>query len=355
MPSLRYVRLQAMLPLIIHRGEPKSALVIGFGTGITAGAVLHYPGLQKRVCVELLPAVVRAGEMFPENYKAWSDPRMQVRIGDGRQELLRSAERYDLITLEPPPAHPPKVSSISIRPTSINSPAKGWGRMVSSHSGCRSPRRTMKTRARWSAAFLTCSRMQRWTTELHEMLLVGSYSAHTTRLGSNRQPLQSERRKHGFAVCRHILAGSSARDLGDGARWLGTVCGARTPCYRRLSPHRIRSLGTTEGNYQNAAESARTRNRSSSNWRALMNSAGKLLSSVRVCWDFYTAGIAAYNGNRKAWTEAMRARPDRGRKQSLLSLDRRRREMSTSFTACFLGPQSHLKNLVGREVRISDK
>lgn len=64
MPSLRYVRLQAMLPLIIHRGEPKSALVIGFGTGIAAGAVLHYPGLQKRVCVELLPAVVRAGEMF---------------------------------------------------------------------------------------------------------------------------------------------------------------------------------------------------------------------------------------------------------------------------------------------------
>ena len=39
MPSLRYMRLQAMLPLIIHGGEPKSALVIGLGTGITAGAV----------------------------------------------------------------------------------------------------------------------------------------------------------------------------------------------------------------------------------------------------------------------------------------------------------------------------
>jgi spermidine synthase len=97
MPSLRYMRLQAMLPLMIHRGEPRSALVIGFGTGITAGAVLHYPKMQRRVCVELLPAVVTAGELFPENYKAGSNPRMEIRIRDGRQELLRSSERYDLI------------------------------------------------------------------------------------------------------------------------------------------------------------------------------------------------------------------------------------------------------------------
>src|ERR1700742_3264733 len=74
MPSLRYMRLQGMLPLMIHRGEPQSALVIGFGTGITAGVVLHYPQLRKRVCVELLPAVVRAGTLFPENYNANSDP-----------------------------------------------------------------------------------------------------------------------------------------------------------------------------------------------------------------------------------------------------------------------------------------
>jgi spermidine synthase len=73
LPSLRYMRLQAMLPLLIHHGEPKSALVIGFGTGITAGAVLHYPQLNRRVCVELLPAVVKAGQLFPENYKAGSD------------------------------------------------------------------------------------------------------------------------------------------------------------------------------------------------------------------------------------------------------------------------------------------
>src|SRR5262249_7445567 len=40
MTSLRYMRLQALLPLIVHRGEPHSALVIGLGTGITCGALL---------------------------------------------------------------------------------------------------------------------------------------------------------------------------------------------------------------------------------------------------------------------------------------------------------------------------
>jgi spermidine synthase len=29
---------------------------------------------------------------------------LQIRIGDGRHELLRSEERWDLITLEPPPS-----------------------------------------------------------------------------------------------------------------------------------------------------------------------------------------------------------------------------------------------------------
>lgn len=42
MPSLRYMRIQALLPLLIHNGEPRSTTVIGFGTGITAGAMLRY-------------------------------------------------------------------------------------------------------------------------------------------------------------------------------------------------------------------------------------------------------------------------------------------------------------------------
>jgi spermidine synthase len=38
MTSLRYMRMQALVPLIVHDGTPRSALVIGLGTGITGGA-----------------------------------------------------------------------------------------------------------------------------------------------------------------------------------------------------------------------------------------------------------------------------------------------------------------------------
>ncbi|WP_294331891.1 fused MFS/spermidine synthase [Pseudomonas sp.] len=103
MPSLRYMRLQALLPLLIHAGEPRSALVIGFGTGITAGAMLRYAGLERPVVAELLPEVLQAAPLFKGNYNAVSDPRLDIRLRDGRRELLRSADRYDLITLEPPP------------------------------------------------------------------------------------------------------------------------------------------------------------------------------------------------------------------------------------------------------------
>jgi predicted membrane-bound spermidine synthase len=103
MTSMRYMRLQALLPLILHAGEPKSVLVIGMGTGITSGALLRFPGLEHRVVAELLPEVVRAAGYFQGNFGVAADPGMDIRLRDGRRELLSNAQTYDLITLEPPP------------------------------------------------------------------------------------------------------------------------------------------------------------------------------------------------------------------------------------------------------------
>jgi spermidine synthase len=47
--------------------------------------------------------VVRAAPLFEGNFGVTADPRITLRIRDGRHELLASTERYDLITLEPPP------------------------------------------------------------------------------------------------------------------------------------------------------------------------------------------------------------------------------------------------------------
>jgi len=174
LPSRRYMRLQALLPLIIHRGEPRSALVIGFGTGITAGALSQYPGLTTRVVAELLPAVVRAAPQFDGNYGAGRDPGLDVRLRDGRRELLASPQTYDMITLEPPPPSAAGVVNLYSRdfyqlaakrlaPGGIL--AQWWPLPTQNDEDSRAMVR----------AFLDAfPHATLWTTELHEMLLVGS-------------------------------------------------------------------------------------------------------------------------------------------------------------------------------------
>jgi spermidine synthase len=102
LPSRRYMRLQGLLPLVIHNGTPRSALVIGLGTGITAGSLLVYP-LARRECAELVPAAVKAASLFNGNLGSSADSRLALHIGDGRHYLLATKQRFDLITLEPPP------------------------------------------------------------------------------------------------------------------------------------------------------------------------------------------------------------------------------------------------------------
>lgn len=174
MPSLRYMRIQALLPLLIHNGEPHSALVIGFGTGITAGALLRYPGLEQRVVAELLPAVVQAAPLFKGNYNAASDPGVQVRLRDGRQELLRSPQAYDLITLEPPP--PSAAGVVNLYSRDFYQLA---ARRLEKHGLLAQwlplPTQNIEDSQSLVRSFLDVfPYASLWTSEFHEMLLVGS-------------------------------------------------------------------------------------------------------------------------------------------------------------------------------------
>ena len=174
LPSLRYMRLQALLPLIIHNGEPKSALVIGLGTGITSGALLRFPGLEQRVVSELLPEVLKASNNFKGNFGASTDPRLDVRLRDGRRELLSNAQTYDLITLEPPP--PSAAGVANLYSTDFYALARSRlrpGGLVAQWL----PLPTQNdedTRALVRSFLDIYPHASLWTTELHEMLLVGS-------------------------------------------------------------------------------------------------------------------------------------------------------------------------------------
>jgi spermidine synthase len=174
LPSIRYMRLQALLPLVIHRGEPRSALVIGLGTGITAGSLLQYPGLDTRVCAELLPAVVHAASYFSGNFGAPSNPALEIRLVDGRRELVRSEQRYDLITLEPPP---PSAAGV------VNLYSRDFYQLAARRlqpDGLFAQWLPLPTQTDDDTRSLVRSFLDvfayatLWTTELHETLLVGS-------------------------------------------------------------------------------------------------------------------------------------------------------------------------------------
>jgi spermidine synthase len=174
LPSLRYMRLQALLPLIIHNGEPTSALVIGLGTGITSGALLRFPGLEQRVVAELLPEVLKANSNFQGNYSAATDPRLNIRLRDGRRELLSNEQTYDLITLEPPP--PSAAGVVNLYSSDFYELTRARlerGGIVAQWLPL--PTQNDEDTRSLVRSFLDVfPHASLWTTELHEMLLVGS-------------------------------------------------------------------------------------------------------------------------------------------------------------------------------------
>lgn len=174
MASLRYMRLQALLPLLIHAGQPRAAMVIALGTGITCGALLADPGLERRTCVELLPEVVTAAARFQGNYGVTGDARADIRLGDGRHELMRSEETWDLITLEPPP--PSAAGVVNLYSREFYELARrrlAPGGMVAQWWPL--PTQNLEDSKSLVRSFIDVfPYISVWTTEVHEMLLVGS-------------------------------------------------------------------------------------------------------------------------------------------------------------------------------------
>ncbi len=93
--------LQAHLPMLLHPA-PQRVLVIGAGSGVTCGAALAHPELQRLVCVEISPEVLDASRLFaPWNRRYWEDPRVRCVVEDGREYVFRGPEQFEVITSEP--------------------------------------------------------------------------------------------------------------------------------------------------------------------------------------------------------------------------------------------------------------
>jgi spermidine synthase len=89
------------LPVLYHREEPKSGLMIGLASGISAGALLTHP-FRSVETVELIPSMKEAARYFDAyNHGCLDDPRHRLILNDGRNHLLLTDRMYDVIVSEP--------------------------------------------------------------------------------------------------------------------------------------------------------------------------------------------------------------------------------------------------------------
>ncbi len=90
-----------LIGAVLHP-RPESALVIGLGTGSTAGWLAAIPSVKKVDVFELEPAILRVAKACAAvNQAALENPKLHVTIGDARESLLTTQERYDLVASEP--------------------------------------------------------------------------------------------------------------------------------------------------------------------------------------------------------------------------------------------------------------
>jgi len=93
--------LMAALPAALA-DRCEKALVIGYGTGVTAGELMSYPETREVVVSEISPAVLRAAPLFDfGNHNASRSPSLRAIRGDAYRTLLRSHDRFDVIASEP--------------------------------------------------------------------------------------------------------------------------------------------------------------------------------------------------------------------------------------------------------------
>lgn len=99
-PDMVTQQLSGQLPLLL-RADAQDVCVIGLGSGTTVGAVLSHPVARVDVA-EISPAVCEAARYFSGvNNGALTDPRVHLRRADGRNFLLLTDRKYDVVISEP--------------------------------------------------------------------------------------------------------------------------------------------------------------------------------------------------------------------------------------------------------------
>jgi spermidine synthase len=95
------LKLSAHLPALLA-SQRRNVMVIGLGTGVTAGELTLYPDIERIDIAEISPEVVEALPYFAKaNYNVHQNPKVKIHIGDAFRILGRSNNKWDIIISEP--------------------------------------------------------------------------------------------------------------------------------------------------------------------------------------------------------------------------------------------------------------
>jgi spermidine synthase len=98
--SMRAFRFLALLPAL-YSAQARDALIVTFGSGIVAGSIAGLPGISHVDCVEICKEAFNAAKNFsPENHDVLHSPKINFIINDGRNYVLTTGRRYDIISAD---------------------------------------------------------------------------------------------------------------------------------------------------------------------------------------------------------------------------------------------------------------
>ena len=106
---------QVMLGLVsaILHPSPHTTLVIGLGTGSSAGWLADVESMKQVDCAEIEPVIETMAEYcIPVNRDVLNNPKVNVIYCDGREVLFSSKKKYDLIVSEPSNPYRPGIATL---------------------------------------------------------------------------------------------------------------------------------------------------------------------------------------------------------------------------------------------------
>src|SRR5256712_9812241 len=87
---------------VAARPQARTALGIGYGSGVTARVLADVPGMRRVRVVEIEPAVLEMDRFFRHvNDTALARPNLSVIVDDARSALQIDPTRYDVVVPEP--------------------------------------------------------------------------------------------------------------------------------------------------------------------------------------------------------------------------------------------------------------